>query len=114
MAEPEAATIPFAPNPELAIDEQRRVEEPTGNANLHEKSFWGAIKKWLADAATWGWRESEGGLGDDEIGDWGWVEPDLFDAAAKLARGTSAPGENLQGYGVVLVVFWFVQEGEFG
>lgn len=116
VAETEAAAIAFAPNPELAIDEHRRVEEPTRNTHLHNWPFF-VIKKWsrgMAQEAPWGLGESEGGLGDDEVGHQGWVQPVLFDAAAELTRGASAPGEELEGYSVVDIRFWFVQNGYSG
>jgi hypothetical protein len=67
VAETEAAAVAFAPNPEFAIDEQRRVEEPTRNTHLHNWPFF-VIKKWsrgMAQETPWGWGESEGGLRDD-------------------------------------------------
>lgn len=116
VAETEAAAIAFAPNPELAIDEQRRVEEPTRNTHLDNGPFF-VIKKWsrgMAREAPWGWGESEGRLGDDEVGHRSWVQPVLFDAAAELAGGASAPGEELEGYSVAVIGFWFVQNGYSG
>jgi hypothetical protein len=116
VAETEAAAIAFTPNPELAIDEQRRVEEATRNTHLHNGPFF-VIKKWsrsMAQEAPLGWGESEGGLGDDEVGHRGWVQPILFDAAAELARGASTPGEELEGHSVVVIGFRSVQKGHSG
>lgn len=74
------------------------MEEPTRNTDLHlqNKAFFV-----IEEATTRGWGESEGGSRDEEIGDWGWVDSVLFDAATELARGASAPREELESDGVV-------------
>ncbi|GLT54664.1 hypothetical protein SLA2020_278460 [Shorea laevis] len=65
VAETEAAAIAFAPNPELAIDEQRRVEEPTRNTHLDNGPFF-VIKKWSRGMAG-----RRPGVGERAKEDWG-------------------------------------------
>ena len=47
--------------------------------------------------------EGKGGFGHDEVGDGSRVQADFLDAAAELAGGASAPREELEGRGIVLV-----------
>lgn len=92
MAEAEPASVSLAPDPKPAIDQQRRVKEAAGDADLD-----GGCRRLRVEAAgdrgkAEIWREEEGG-------ERGRVESDLLDAAAQLTRAASPPGEELHGRG---------------
>lgn len=94
MAKSKSTTISFAPYPELTIHEQRRVEEPTINSHLHGTTttmkiiHFRSIGYWNSSRR---WRNSERRGRNEEIGNWGRVETDLFDTTAELSRCASAP-----------------------
>lgn len=93
VAEAKPASVSLTPNPKSAIDQQRRVEEAAGDADLNHLGGGGMGVEAAGDGG-----EAEIGR-EEEGGESGGVETDLFDAAAQLARAASAPGEELYGRG---------------
>ncbi|PON83033.1 hypothetical protein TorRG33x02_211420 [Trema orientale] len=88
------------------MDDQGGVDEATRNAHLHRIRTLFAYGP-IGPRKSAGGRERELKKKRREQG-----EPDFLDAAAELARGAPAPGEELEGDGIVLVFggFGLVEE----